>query len=345
MEANIMANFFTDLNNYIKQNPLEYMRDFGVEIEPDKETPCPVCGGNNRFRWRTEKDKNHPNTGYCHNKSAHDGYNILQPLKIIMDVTGFRLEDIGAYIGFNNGNKRRNPKHFSMKYSRKKLEHSSKPEMPELDYNKLDLFSNNVRNESKNAIWRESPYLLTKGISKMMWVGGHGQTLLDYYRSDNTFCALQRIAPKKGEGKPDKQFIGNSQSSGAFHCERNQDGNIETIFIGEGFGTVTAFQYSISELYPASLFLTAGYDTNLIRVAIEARKYYPNAYICILTDNDSHKDNAGLKATIKTMSQVNKCWWAMPVNASEDWCDVFQRGKFAVRDEFQRVLTDRKPSI
>ncbi|EBI6095698.1 hypothetical protein DXM51_13300 [Salmonella enterica] len=143
----------------------------------------------------------------------------------------------------------------------------------------------------------------------------------------------------------DKTFIKDSQLSGAFHCERNQDGNIETIFIGEGFGTVTAFQYSISELYPASLFLTAGNNNNLLNVAKEARRYYPNADICILTDNDSHKDSTGLKATVKTMSQVNKCWWAMPVTTGEDWCDVFQRGKIAVRDEFRRVLTDRKPTI
>ncbi|MCX0025351.1 hypothetical protein M0734_23520, partial [Salmonella enterica subsp. enterica serovar Oranienburg] len=98
-------------------------------------------------------------------------------------------------------------------------------------------------------------------------------------------------------------------------------------------------------LYPASLFLTAGNNNNLLNVAKEARRYYPNADICILTDNDSHKDSTGLKATVKTMSQVNKCWWAMPVTTGEDWCDVFQRGKIAVRDEFRRVLTDRKPTI
>ena len=174
----------------------------------------------------------------------------------------------------------------------------------------------------------------------MMWVGGHGQTLLDYYRADGTFCAMQRIPV---EGK--KNFIPNSQFSGSFHCERNQDGNIETIFIGEGFGTVTAFQHSISDLYPASLFLTADNDNNLLNVAKKARRCYPNASICILTDNDSNKDNAGLKATIKTMMQVKNCWWAMPITTGEDWCDVFQRGKSFLHDEFRGVLTNSIPTL
>lgn len=333
-----MANFFTDLNNHIKQNPIEYMRDFGIEIEPEKQMPCPICGGVDRFEWRSKGS--YANTGYCRNKSAHNEYHIIQPLKIIEAATNMRLLDIGAHIGFKQHGGYRNPKHFVMRNAPKKIISTREHSLSKLDSNRLDLFSNNVSNESKNATWRESPYLLNKGISKMMWVGGHGQTLLDYYRADGTLSALQRIPV---EDK--KSFIPNSQISGAFHCERNQDGNIETIFIGEGFGTVTAFQYSISDQYPSSLFLTAGNDNNLLNVATEARRCYPNADICILTDNDSHKDNAGLKATIKTMSQVNKCWWAMPVTASEDWCDVFQRGKFAVRDEFRRVLTDRKPSI
>lgn len=332
-----MANFFTDLNNFIKQNPIKYMHDFSIEIEPEKQMPCPICGGVDRFEWRSKGT--YANTGHCRNKDAHDGYYVLQPLKIIMDITKFRLEDIGARIGFNKSEKWSNPNHFYMRPTPKQKKQEFK--LADLDGKKLELFAQSIRVHTKNVTWRESPYLLTKGISKMMWVGGHGQTLLDYYRSDNTFCALQRIST---DGRS-KSFVHDSQKTGAFHCERYQDGNIETIFIGEGFGTVTAFQYSISDLYPASLFLTAGNDTNLINVAAEARKYHPNADICILTDNDSHKDNAGLKATIKTMSQVNKCWWAMPVTASEDWCDVFQRGKFAVCDEFRRVLTDRKPSI
>ncbi|EMH1273756.1 TPA: hypothetical protein I3318_004082 [Enterobacter hormaechei subsp. xiangfangensis] len=333
-----MANFFTDLNNFIKQKPLEYMHEFGIEIEPSTQIPCPICGGENRFNWRSSGK--YANTGYCRSGDSHGG-NVLQPLTIIKLITKFSLSDIGAHIGFNKSEKWNNPNHLVMRNAPKKIIYTHEHKIAELDYNKLDLFSQNVSNESKNATWRESPYLLTKGISKMMWIGGHGQTLLDYYRADGAFCAMQRISNNGAS----KLFISNSQKTGAFHCERNQAGNIETIFIGEGFGTVTAFQYSISDLYPASLFLTAGNDTNLNNVTIEARRCYPNANICILTDNDSNKDNAGLKATIKTMEQVNNCWWAMPVNVGEDWCDVFQRGKFAVRDEFQRVLKNSKPSI
>lgn len=331
-----MANFFTDLNNYIKQNPIEYMRDFGIEILENKSQPCPICGGSDRFNWRKAGD--YPQTGYCRKGCGINGSKILQPLYIITQKTSLPYKDIGARIGFNKSEKWTNPNHFYMHPTPKQKKQEFK--LADLDDKKLELFTQSISEHTKNATWKESPYLLAKGIRKMMWVGGHGQTLLDYYRADNTFCALQRLPVSA-----DKTFIKDSQLSGAFHCECNQDGNIETIFIGEGFGTVTAFQYSISELYPASLFLTAGNNNNLLNVAKEARRYYPNADICILTDNDSHKDSTGLKATIKTMSQVNKCWWAMPVTTGEDWCDVFQRGKIAVRDEFRRVLTDRKPTI
>lgn len=39
-----MANFFTDLNNFIKQKPLEYMHEFGIEIEPSTQIPAPYVG-------------------------------------------------------------------------------------------------------------------------------------------------------------------------------------------------------------------------------------------------------------------------------------------------------------
>ncbi|EAA3840046.1 hypothetical protein P3M90_004121 [Salmonella enterica] len=331
-----MANYFTDLNNFIKQNPIGYMADFGIEVLEHQSQPCPICGGEDRFNWRSTGE--HANTGHCRQGCGLNGSKVLQPLYIIAQKTGLWLRDIGARIGFNKSDKWSNPNHIYMrqaiKFKKEKLT------LAELDKHKLELFTQNISIQTKNATWGESPYLLNKGISKMMWIGGHGQTLLDYYRADNTFCALQRL-PVNAE----KSFVKDSQFSGAFHCERNCGGNIKTIFIGEGFGTVTAFQCAMGDSYPASLFLTAGIAGNLLSVAIEARKYYPLADICILTDNDENKCNTGLRETLKVMEQVNKCWWAMPETTGEDWCDVFQRGKSALLNEFRRVLENSKPAI
>lgn len=61
-----MANFFTDLNNYIKQNPLVHMNDFVIDIKPNEHTPCPLCGGVDRFIWRDKGQFS--NTGFCATK-------------------------------------------------------------------------------------------------------------------------------------------------------------------------------------------------------------------------------------------------------------------------------------
>ncbi|EMR5621195.1 toprim domain-containing protein [Salmonella enterica] len=330
-----MANFFTDLNNYIKQNPLAYMHKFGIEIKSNGHMPCPVCGGVDRFIWRNKGQ--YANTGFCRNKDAHGGYNTLQPLSIISAITKFKLEDIGSHIGFNQSCRYGNPKHFVMRSAPEKPqkhEHVIKP----VDTDKLASFLKVAAVECKNATWRESPYLLKKGISKMMWVGGHGQTLLPYYRADGTYCALQRI-PLEGK----KPLVADSQMSGAFYYESNTSGVIETIFIGEGLGTVAAVQSIMSDLNPSSLFITAWSANNLLNVAKEARRCYPNAAICILTDNDV--SNKGINAAKKIIDRVSNCWWAMPETTGEDWCDVFQRGKSAFLNEFRRVLKNSKPTI
>lgn len=330
-----MANFFTDLNNYIKQNPLAYMHKFGIEIKSSGHMPCPICGGVDRFIWRDKGQ--YANTGFCRNKDAHNGYNTLQPLSIISAITKFKLEDIGAHIGFNQSCRYGNPKHFVMRSAPQnspKHEHVIKP----VDADKLASFQKNAMVEFKNATWKESPYLLKKGISKMMWVGGHGQTLLPYYRADGTYCALQRILP---EGK--KPLVTDSQIAGAFYYESNTNGIIETVFIGEGLGTVAAVQSIMSDLNPSSLFITAWSANNLLNVTKEARQCYPNAAICILTDNDS--SNKGINAAKEIIDSVSNCWWAMPETTGKDWCDVFQRGKPALLNEFRRVLKNSKPTI
>ncbi|HCI3380251.1 TPA: hypothetical protein NOY95_002448 [Salmonella enterica] len=170
-----MANFFTDLNNYIKQNPIEYMRDFGIEILENKSQPCPICGGSDRFNWRKAGD--YPQTGYCRKGCGINGSKILQPLYIITQKTSLPYKDIGARIGFNKSEKWTNPNHFYMRPTPKQKKQEFK--LADLDDKKLELFTQSISEHTKNATWKESPYLLAKGIRKMMWVGGHGQTLLD----------------------------------------------------------------------------------------------------------------------------------------------------------------------
>lgn len=329
-----MASFFTDLNNYIKHNPIEYMRDFGIDIEPEKQSPCPVCGGNNRFTWYS-KGK-HSNSGFCRHDENHGGYNILQPLTIISAVTKLEYREIGAHIGFNKSAMRNNPNHFVMRNAPKKAIQQTIPEP--LDVNQLQEFKKVASNYYKNATYRISPYLYSKGILKLMWVTGHDKTLLPYHK-DNQCSALQAIS-KDGS---DKNLIKFSQGSGAYYAEWHKNTEIKTIFVGEGFATVCAIQEALAEYYYGSLFATARSANNLCYVAKELRSIYPNAQICILTDNDNGL--AGLKFTKKVLGQVDNCWWAMPLATGEDWCDVFQRGKSYLRDEFQRVLTNLQPSI
>ncbi|HAW2832339.1 TPA: hypothetical protein JLR02_000953 [Escherichia coli] len=330
-----MANFFTDLNNYIKQNPLVHMNDFGIDIKPNEHTPCPLCGGVDRFIWRDKGQFS--NTGFCANEGAHNGHNVLQPLSIISDFTKLKYKDIGAHIGFNKSIGYANPNHIIMRKVPKPLPKNERTIKP-VDADKLTSFIKNATVEYKNAVWRESPYLLKKGVSKMMWVGGHGQTLLPYYRADGTYCALQRIAP---EGK--KPIVTDSQIAGAFYYGSNTNGIIETIFIGEGLGTVAAVQSVMSDLNPSSLFITAWSANNLLSVTKEVSRCYPTASICILTDNDI--SNRGISAAKEIVDSVNNCWWAMPETIGEDWCDVFQRGKSAFLNEFRRVLKNSKPVI
>lgn len=157
-------------------------------------------------------------------EGAHNGHNVLQPLSIISDFTKLKYKDIGAHIGFNKSIGYANPNHIIMRKVPKPLPKNERTIKP-VDADKLTSFIKNATVEYKNAVWRESPYLLKKGVSKMMWVGGHGQTLLPYYRADGTYCALQRIAP---EGN--KPIVTDSQIAGAFYYGSNTNGIIGDYF-------------------------------------------------------------------------------------------------------------------
>ncbi|EHN8813857.1 TPA: toprim domain-containing protein [Enterobacter hormaechei subsp. xiangfangensis] len=328
-----MANFFTDLNNFIKQKPLDYMREFGIEIEPNMQIPCPICGGENRFNWRSTGK--YANTGYCRSGDGHGG-NVLQPLTIIQAITKFSLSDIGAHLGFNKTKKWHNPNHLIMRNAPKQKSYVQSLEP--LSEVQLNEFNKIASQYFKNATYKESPYLLSKGISKMMWVTGHDKTLLPYSRNGK-ISALQALSK---DGK-DKNLIKYSQGSGAYYAEWMPNVEIRTIFIGEGLATVCAIQETLSHFYHGSLFVTSRSANNLYYVASELRCLFPTVPICVLTDND--ESNAGLKATKKTIENINNCWWAMPVNFGEDWCDVFQRGKSFLHDEFRGVLTNSIPTL
>ncbi|WGM04045.1 VapE domain-containing protein [Arsenophonus nasoniae] len=303
-----------NINNTCEQakNQWEYVLNQLNISTNRKESPCPACGGNTRYRF---DDLEGRGTYFCSHCGAGDGLSIVMKVyklnaqeaaKMIVDVLGLQQE--------------------------KPIE----PVQPIQQTKPTKLIADiadKVRGLLKSAKKAESIYLKSKGLTGMYNILNDGSLLLPLTTVDGVITGAQIIKPD-GE----KRLISGTKKKSAFIPikEINElNGYVDTIIITEGYATALTVDMV------ADGYVVAAVDAgNLLSVAEAFREKYPNADIYIAGDNDVSNDgNVGKDAAEKAAKAVGGKFSLPKTDYQCDWNDYFQaKGIEELEREFNANL-------
>lgn len=126
----------------------------------------------------------------------------------------------------------------------------------------------------RSSVARElHPYLVRKGLDKWCGCRQRGDLLVVPVRSGDKLVGLQFIA-ENGE----KRFLTNTAKEGAYHVLRGVD---DVVAVCEGLATAATVRAATG--WTCVVAFDAG---NLVKVAKVVRDQWPDARICIMSDND-----------------------------------------------------------
>lgn len=259
------------------------------------EGPCPVCGGNTRYRF---DDKDGRGTYFCSHCGAGTGLDLVIKAKqcgareaavMVAEVMAMPLP-----------------------------EQQPAREKPQTD------IASKVAGMAAKAVSGQSTYLTSKGLQRPFPLLSDGSMLIMLTNAAGVITGAQVIKP---DGS--KRLVAGTVKKGSFFALGNVD-TPDVVLIGEGLATVISGQH----MRPDALAVAAIDAGNLPAVAIAMRQCYPNAQIIIAADNDQSgesggsggvKVNTGREAAEKAAKAVTG-WVSMPpVDYKADWNDYHQQ--------------------
>ncbi|QBY47010.1 VapE domain-containing protein [Arsenophonus nasoniae] len=267
-----------------------------------KESPCPACGGNTRYRF---DDKEGRGTHHCSHCGAGDGLNLIMKVKHCTAIQGAKM--IADVISL------------PLPERTSKLE--EKPQIPIAD-KVIELVT--------RAHMGESKYLNNKGLHGSHYILEDGSLLLPLQTIEGTITGAQIIKPN-GE----KRMIAGTKKSRSFIPISKIPKDPDAIVITEGYAT--ALTVNLLEVGSVFAAVDAG---NLLSVAEAFREKYPNADIYIAGDNDVSNDgNVGKDAAEKAAKAVGGKFSLPKTDYQCDWNDYFQaKGIEELEREFNANL-------
>jgi phage/plasmid primase-like uncharacterized protein len=280
-------------------NILEIIRSLGISIskKPNKGTPCPLCGGTDRFSW------NFRNSTWVYFCRHCGGGNIITLINKLYE---------------NNDEERKK----SLTMIRGSLKTEVYPSMNKestMDNIEKSKYISRLVNDSLKK--NEHEYLAKKGIydvpilvsDRSTNTGGNffpkGSILVPGYIGDEISC-VQLI---NEEGK--KAFIKGSKLKGSYHLLY---GNApQKIFIVEGYATAISVWLAMGKRHHVAVSFSAN---NLKESAKNIRDEY-KLPLTFLADND--ESNIGLQCALEAKCK-NELVFSPPVLG--DWDDFRQGG-------------------
>lgn len=267
---------------------------FNIDVRFKKKTPCPACGGRDRFRY---DDKNGNGDYICQHCGAGDGISLIQK------VTGLTfpeaLSEVAAIVGLDATS---NITDADREKWRKEREFREK-EQRERERKRQEQIARKADGLFRNAYLGESSlYLKDKQVDKdpNIKIDHHGNLLIPAYDEHGKIWNLQTIEP---DGT--KYFIkGDTNDSGEWEAGGGRMGGLffmigevqpdlydaHIICIAEGYAT--GMSIHMATVHPVALSFVAN---NLPKVGAVLRQKYPNAVFVYCADDDSSKENTGLK--------------------------------------------------
>lgn len=267
-----------------------------------KESPCPACGGNTRYRF---DDLEGRGTHYCSHCGAGDG------LDLVMKVNGCNATKAAKMVA---------------EAMALPLTSQEKPKKPAKEKSVIPI-ADRVAYSLKRTNMGESVYLKNKGLEGHHPLFKDGSLFLPIQRLDGAITGAQIIRPN-GE----KRLVEGTKKKGAFIPMGDIPEKPETVVITEGYATALSLDVVGGELVLAAL--DAG---NLLSVAQAVRERWPEAIITIAGDNDvtPEGENVGKHAAEEAARAVSGLFAVPPTDHKADWNDYRQQnGVEALRRDF-----------
>jgi len=288
----------------------QVLSSLGIQVDiSGKHSPCPICGGKDRFRF---DDIGGRGTWFCNqcDPSSGDGLNLVSNACSVTPSEA--ANQVSGVLGH-------------------KFDQTPKL-IPTVDYKKAVINKDSVKRSKAKVVANrlidlsklgESKYLLDKGLSKNVPVFNCDPCIKigDIEFTSNDICLP--IKNNKSElvncqlinDVGDKRFLYGGQKSSCFHFI---EGTGDLVAIAEGYATALTINLTTH----ASVYVA--FDCgNLKNVALIVKEKHPKSKIIICGDNDlSNKVNSGkikAEAAAKAISAIAK----IPT-LEGDWNDFFQ---------------------
>ena len=257
---------------------------FNIDVRFKKKTPCPACGGRDRFRY---DDKNGNGDYICQHCGAGDGISLIQK------VTGLTfpeaLSEVAAIVGLDAT---------SNITEEDRVRWRKEKEIRDKEQRERELKMQEQIARKAEGIWRGayigdfSLYLKEKQVDKdpNIKVTHDGNLLIPAYDEHGKMWNVQTITP---DGQ--KLFIQESggRTGGCFFVIGEVQPDLydaHIICIAEGYATGMSIHMATG--HPVALSFVAN---NLPKVGAVLRQKYPNAVFVYCADDDSAKQDTGLK--------------------------------------------------
>ena len=293
-----------------------------VPQSPRQHSPCPVCGGKDRFRF----DDNGRGSFICNQCGAGDGLDLIRKVhqcdtteaaKLVADVLGI------DYRTAEPDHKAANQRRDQLEQQRQKQEQEYQQRQAESDAERRAAFRSEYQRLSGLATEGESEYLTGRGLDGVIakCLPG-GSILLPLTDGNGEVVAAQTIS-KIGS----KKHLYGSAKQGAYHAV-NAPQQPQAVILAEGYATAL----SVSLMRPDAFTVAAIDAGNLLPVAKVIRGKYPQAQIIIAADNDCQEggtetgaSNTGVTAAEKAAFAVAGLVSVPPTDHKADWDDYRQQ--------------------
>ncbi|MFK7238639.1 primase-helicase zinc-binding domain-containing protein [Acinetobacter baumannii] len=257
---------------------------FGIDVQWKKKTPCPACGGRDRFRF---DDKNGNGDYFCQHCQGGDGLDLIGKCTHLSFPEV--VKEVGAILGLDDSSKITDA---DREKWRKEREYREK-EQRELEQKMRENIARKAESTFRNAYQGEfSLYLKNKQVDKdpKIKITHDGNLLIPAYDEHGKMWNLQTITP---DGQ--KLFIQESggRTGGCFFVIGEVQLDLydaHIICIAEGYATGMSIHMATG--HPVALSFVAN---NLPKVGAVLRQKYPNAVFVYCADDDSAKQDTGLK--------------------------------------------------
>lgn len=267
---------------------------FNITIpKKDSHGPCPYCGGEDRFRFDDKYENGDWLCNVCTESKNRDGFDLIGK------VTGLPfsqiIEEVASIVGLD-ATSTITPEMRRQWAEEKKIRDRINQEM---ELKKQQQVARQAAGLYRNLYPGDSsPYLERKQVPVLTGVkiDHKGNVLIPAYDSEGFMWNMQTIYPNG-----DKFFVSDKEdptgnkkggrTGGCFFLL----GTIELvdpiiICIAEGYATGASIHLATS--YPVALAFVAN---NIPKVGAALREKYPNATLVYCADDDSAKDDTGLK--------------------------------------------------